>query len=352
MAGHSTSVLVALVATLAGCSAAASKPAAVTTASASAGPTNIAAAGSAPTRATTEPTTADPALAYQPSMSHPVVTDDRVFLVGDSITESVGPRYSGAACHALEPLGWNVTVDAFMGRTTAEATQELRAHRSSVGQVVVILIGHNDGIDPEAYHQHLGQLLQVVPDVRRILLLTNYEFERGRDRMNQVLRDLAAGDHRVELVDWNLMVQGTTGAIQRDGLHLTTIGEQALASTIATALGPAPDTGDVRARTCLTFRNPLPSGSSGGSGGSRRTTTSVASPATSEAPPTDSGSSPSGPPSSRPAPDAPGPTTSPPKPPRTNPPKPPATNPVSVGEVRRAEPFVLGDQDRDPGSRT
>jgi len=263
-----------------------------------------------------------------------VVTDDRVFLVGDSITESIGPRYSGAVCHTLEPLGWNVTVDAFMGRTTAEAVQSLRSHLSSVGQVVVILIGHNDAIDPTSYRAQMTRLLGLLPDVPRVLLLTNYEFERGRDRMNQVLRDLAAIDPKIQLVDWNLVVQGTKGAIRGDGLHLTSIGEAALSDTIANALGAAP-TGDGADRTCTTFRNTQPSSTSVSSSrrASGRTSTTTASPDTSiptgsstTAPPP--GTAPSGPPPTDAPPTSPT-SSSPPhsSPPGTSPgpPKPPST---------------------------
>ena len=83
--------------------------------------------------------------------AEPVLTDNRVYLVGDSITESISSRYSGAVCDALNPLGWDVTVDAVVGRQTADAVQSLRAHLADVGQVMVVLIGHNDGIDPASY---------------------------------------------------------------------------------------------------------------------------------------------------------------------------------------------------------
>ncbi len=157
----------------------------------------------------------------------PTVTDNRVYLVGDSITESISSRYSGAVCDTLGPLGWNVTVDAYQGRHTAEAAQSLRAHRSGVGQVVVVLIGHNDAVDPESYRTQIERLIGLVPDARRVLLLTNYEFERGRDRMNDVLREIASADgeggakDRIELVDWNAAVEAVDGAIRSDGLHLT-----------------------------------------------------------------------------------------------------------------------------------
>jgi lysophospholipase L1-like esterase len=312
--------------------------------------------------------------------AEPVITDNRVYLVGDSITESISSRYSGAVCDALNPLGWAVTVDAAMGRQTTDAVQSLRAHLTDVGQVLVVLIGHNDGIDPENYKTQLDRLIALVPDVRRIYLLTNYQFEKGRDRMNAVLQQEAAADgtggpdDRIELVDWNTVVSGVKGAIRQDGLHLTSIGQEALAGTIASALGLAPgatpptttttvasDSTASRRRTssksttassarCTTERASSTSGSSAsgsrgsggsgsggsgtggsGSGGSSKTTTIAPPPA----PTTSPGPSPSGtaaPPTSKPGSGKPpGSTTAPPgtNPPGTNPPgtSPPATSP-------------------------
>jgi lysophospholipase L1-like esterase len=278
------------------------------------------------TTSVTEPTTAS--RIYDRPTARAQLTDNRVYLLGDSIAESVGPRYSGAVCDALEPLGWNVTVDAFRGRHTSEAVQSLRSHLTSVGQVVVVLIGHNDAIDPEGYRGQLDRLLQLIPDVPRVLLLTNYQFERGRDRMNEVLRELATADPHVELVDWNLVAQGTKGAIRGDGLHLTSVGEMALAQTIATALGSAPRLAEGSAPTCITFRNSQPTTTAPHRTTTphRSTSTTDASSGTTEAPPTDSSTTDS--PPSHP------PRTDPPKtdPPRTDPPRtdPPKTDPPST----------------------
>jgi lysophospholipase L1-like esterase len=323
-----------------------------------------------PSTTTTTTTTTVPA--------EPVITDNRVYLVGDSITESISSRYSGAVCDALNPLGWDVTVDAVMGRRTTEAVQSLRAHLTDVGQVLVVLIGHNDGIDPASYKTQLDRLIALVPDVRRIYLLTNYQFEKGRDRMNAVLQQEAAADgtggpdDRIELVDWNTVVSGVKGAIRQDGLHLTSIGQEALAGTIASALGLAPgatpptttttvasDSTASRRKTsstksttassarCTTERASSTSGGSGsggrgssgsgsggsGSGGSK--TTTIAPP---PAPTTSPGPGPSGteaPPTSKPGSGKPpGSTTAPPgtNPPGTNPPgsSPHATSPPTT----------------------
>jgi lysophospholipase L1-like esterase len=318
--------------------------------------------------------------------AEPVLTDNRVYLVGDSITESISSRYSGAVCDALNPLGWDVTVDAVTGRQTADAAQSLRAHLADVGQVMVVLIGHNDGIDPASYKAQLDRLIGLVPDVRRIYLLTNYQFEKGRDRMNAVLQQEAAADgtggpdDRIELVDWNTVVSGVKGAIRQDGLHLTSIGQEALAGTIASALGLAPGataptttttvasdstsskrgtsstkTTTASSATCTTERAGSTSGSSGsgsrgsggsgsggsGSGGSGKTTTVAPAPVPTTSP---SNSIPSGtdaPPTSKPG-KPPASTTAPPgtNPPGTNPPgtHPPGTNPPGTSPQGTSPP--------------
>ena len=197
-----------------------------------------------------------------PAPPHPVVTDNRVYVVGDSISESIASRYSGLICEALGPLGWDVVVDAVQGRRTDQAIRSLRRNQSRVGQTVMVLIGHNDGIDPEGYRERIEQLIDLVPDARRILLLTNYEFERGRDRMNDVLREMAAvdgdggPDDRLQLVDWNAAVEEIDDAIQRDGIHLTDSGQRALVTVMAAALGAGPDQGGLPGEpSCTTLRD-------------------------------------------------------------------------------------------------
>ena len=56
-------------------------------------------------------------------------------------------------------------------------------------------------------------------DVPLVLLLTNYEFERGRDRMNDELRLVDALHDNVQLVDWDAVAKATDDAIGPDGLH-------------------------------------------------------------------------------------------------------------------------------------
>ena len=195
------------------------------------------------------PQAVEEVLGGQASISRPVgddgrgsrrSTDDRVFVLGDSITESAGPEIYDTIDGQLEALGWEATIDARAGRTTPEGLASLEHRRDDVHDVVIVLLGHNDAVDPTTYRDRLETMVAELSDVPLVLLLTNYEFERGRDRMNDELRLVDALHDNVELVDWNAVAGATDGAIGPDGLHLTRTGAQALAATIAVSLGPAP----------------------------------------------------------------------------------------------------------------
>ena len=138
------------------------------------------------------------------------------------------------------PLGWKPTIDAQRGRTTPEGLRVLQQRRRDVHDVAVVLLGHNDAVDPTAYRARIDAIVDELSDVPLVLLVTNYEFEAGRDRMNDQLRVVDALHDNVELVDWNAVVEATPGAIGPDGLHLTRTGARALGATLAVALGLAP----------------------------------------------------------------------------------------------------------------
>jgi lysophospholipase L1-like esterase len=170
----------------------------------------------------------------------PTVGDNRVFVLGDSIVESAGPEIYDTIDAQLETLGWRPIIDARAGRTTPQGLEVLEDRHDDIHDAVIVLLGHNDAVDPETYRDRLETMVADLADVPLVLLLTNYEFERGRDRMNDELRLVDALHDNVQLVDWDAVVKATDGAIGPDGLHLTRLGAQALAATMALSLGPAP----------------------------------------------------------------------------------------------------------------
>ena len=87
----------------------------------------------------------------------------------------------------------------------------LEDRRDDVHDVVIVLLGHNDAIDPATYRDRLETIVAELADVPLVLLLTNYEFERGRDRMNDELRLVDALHDNVQLADWNAWPGRRTG---------------------------------------------------------------------------------------------------------------------------------------------
>ena len=167
------------------------------------------------------------------------LTDNRLFLLGDSVMGTMRPGNTDAARKVLEPLGWKVTLDAVDGRFADAAITVLRDRRRDIGQIVVILIGNNYGGDEQLIGRQFDTMLYLLDGVSRIVFLTVEEYEAKQAEVNAELRRIAA-DPRVTLVDWNTIVKGTLGANRPDGLHLTPFGAAVLARTIADAVGPAP----------------------------------------------------------------------------------------------------------------
>jgi hypothetical protein len=172
--------------------------------------------------------------------SDAVLTDNRVFMVGDSVLQSAAPGYGNQLRRVLGPLGWRTTIDAVEGRPASGAVDVLRERRGDIGQVVVILIGNNyNGNEPE-YGRNLDQMLTLLDGVDKIVMLTVEEYRPMQAEVNAEIRREAARNPRVVLVDWNAVAKTTPGVNRPDGLHLTNIGAGVLAATIADALGPAP----------------------------------------------------------------------------------------------------------------
>jgi hypothetical protein len=135
----------------------------------------------------------------------PRVTDNRIFLLGDSVMGTMRPSNTDEARKVLEPLGWKVTLDAVDGRFADEAITVLRQRRREIGQVVVILIGNNYGGNEQLMGQQLDTMLALLDGVPRIVFLTVEEVVAKQAQVNAELRRIAA-DPRVSLVDWNAIV--------------------------------------------------------------------------------------------------------------------------------------------------
>lgn len=171
--------------------------------------------------------------------ARPVLDDDRIFLLGDSVLAATGPDYAGTALDALEALGWQVEMDAKESRPAGVGADVIEAHRDEIGDVAVILLGNNYNGDEAEFDADVGQMIAALDGVPWIVFLTVQEFRSDRREVNDVLARWAETG-RVTVVDWNAVVSGTKGANGGDGLHLTRLGSQLLADFVAGTVGPAP----------------------------------------------------------------------------------------------------------------
>jgi hypothetical protein len=168
------------------------------------------------------------------------VTDNRLFLLGDSILGSMAPQYTDEARDTLRPLGWQVTIDAVTNRATPEGYRVLRNKRGQVGEVIVIQLGNNDGGDAEGYSRNLGNILDLLADTKLVVLMTINEFKSSQAPINDVIYEKAAQYPNVRVIDWDTTIRDNPQYLVGDRLHLTESGAGFLADYIGTALGPAP----------------------------------------------------------------------------------------------------------------
>ena len=164
-------------------------------------------------------TVADPAAAFPPTRP------TRVLALGDSVMEGA----AGAIPAALP--GREVVVDTQVSRSTG-ATAAAAAGHGTDWDVVVILIGHNDGASAGVYQPPYRRLLDQFAGVPRVVVLTLHEARPYYAGVNAFLRAEAARRPNVRVSDWNDAVNRQPGATAGDGLHLTGTGAQLMARLV------------------------------------------------------------------------------------------------------------------------
>lgn len=173
------------------------------------------------------------------------VDGNRVLLVGDSILASTARRYNNEMCEALEPLGWQVAVEAEPGRFASFGVSVLEQRMETEWDVVVIYLGTNFDGNAEALRSRFDRMFELTEGVETVVLTTG-EFRDAQETVNRVIRDSAAGYDHVRLLDWSTIAT-LDGVTVGDRIHLSEVGRSALAQTVARALDYAP----LREPACL-----------------------------------------------------------------------------------------------------
>lgn len=161
-----------------------------------------------------------------PAAAFPPTRPTRVLALGDSVMEGA----AGAIPAALP--GREVVVDTAVSRGTG-ATAAAAAGHGTDWDVVVILIGHNDGASPGVYQPPYRRMLDQFAGVPRVVLLTVHEARPYYVGVNAFVRDEAARRANVRVSDWNDAANRQPGTTGGDGLHLTGSGAQLMARLVS-----------------------------------------------------------------------------------------------------------------------
>lgn len=171
-----------------------------------------------------------------------IVGGNRLLVIGDSIMASASRRYGNEICDVLVPLGWEVEVNAEVGRFIEFGNQVLRNRFDPVNDLdwdaAVISLGTNYNGDPERYRSALESILDRL-DPRPVVLLTVTEWRDEMSEVNDVVVDMMRTYPFVQVVDWAAITGNDERLLQRDGIHLTEAGRDRLARVMADVLGTA-----------------------------------------------------------------------------------------------------------------
>lgn len=173
------------------------------------------------------------------------VDGNRVLLVGDSILASTAKRYGNEMCNTLEPLGWQIAVEAEPGRFAEFGVRVLQSRIDAIWDVVVIYLGTNYEGNESSLRTQFEKMFETTRGVETVVLTTGV-FRDAQKTVNKVIREVAGEFDHVNVLDW-APVTKVKGINSADKIHLSDLGRAALAQTIGRALDYAP----YREASCL-----------------------------------------------------------------------------------------------------
>ena len=150
----------------------------------------------------------------------------KVTAVGDSVLLGAKPL--------LESQVDGIVVDATVGRQFPAVLSTVRAYKDGgrLGDEVILQTGNNGPIAPS----QLEQLLDLLSDVKKVLVV-NVKVDRAwQDVNNDVLASAVGKSSNAVLIDWHAIASSHPEAFYDDGLHLTPTGIRLFASAVLGAL--------------------------------------------------------------------------------------------------------------------
>jgi len=155
-----------------------------------------------------------------------------LYAVGDSVLLGTEPYLRATL------TGWDIRIDGRVGRGVPEGLNLVRMNGDRLGDVLVVLLGHNYG-GGGSFGPSLEKLLTDIDDVPRVVLVTVVEWSSAQPEVNRAIRAAPLKHENVVVADWSAVVDANPGFL-RDHVHPTAGGATALANLITVMVGQAP----------------------------------------------------------------------------------------------------------------
>jgi hypothetical protein len=165
-----------------------------------------------------------------PAGAQDLGTDRRLFVIGDSVMVGAQSAVVGGL------PSWQVTVVAEVGLSLLGSASMVQARRGEIGEVAVVELGANDGLDPAVFRQRVDAMMEALAGVPLVLWVDQPAFEAGRAALDAELDAAAATHPNLRVIDWSAQVAARPDYVGPDGLHLSPAGAQALTNAIGTEL--------------------------------------------------------------------------------------------------------------------
>ena len=162
----------------------------------------------------------------------------QVVVVGDSVILGAESAMVGA----FSDMGWLITFDAAVNRSTSAGGEAIASHGAELTDTLVVNLGANDAGNTGAYRSRVDQIMASTAAVPHVYWLTIREVRDYYPAANQALRDAAAAYPNVTILDWHGTTAGRTDLTSSDGLHLNGAGAALMTElvTFAAVNGGAP----------------------------------------------------------------------------------------------------------------
>ena len=170
----------------------------------------------------------------------------RLLMIGDSIFASMATRYGDLACRTLVPQGWQVAVEAEVGRFIDLGLRVVTRKLPQGFDAAVLFLGTNYRDDQAEYRSTLVEILDRLSSIP-VVILTASEHRFEINEVNDVVIEQVGQRDNLWLIDWRRLSK-KPGILWKDGIHPSTDGEKYLIAEIAKVLGTAPGSGS---GTCL-----------------------------------------------------------------------------------------------------